>query len=156
MVKDFDSYSVKPSSTVLVSPELLYYFYSTGHPSLSKEHPSTSEWAFAPGESVNVYRDAINGQPTRPEDGLPACIEAVYPGSIEVKLVDGSKEILDCHEYCIWKRFAVGNSVKVVGGVYKGHTGFVDRVSNDNIWIIKKGEIRALDALPNMEVRMAN
>jgi transcription elongation factor len=132
LVKDFGASAVS-STSVFISTEAHSLFLQSPHPSIleSKQRntfPNPAEWQLFPGELVQALSDEgkVIGL------GHVRDVDSMYA---EVELQSGT--LLNLDWYNIEKCIGVGDFVEVVGGVYRGRTGFVDCVDGSDTSIIE-------------------
>ena len=132
LVKDFGASTVS-SMSVFISTEAHSLFLQSQHPTILTNHcsekfPDSTEWCFSTDEMVQVLSDSDPFE----EIGL-GYIHNVNLKGIEVEFRSGELAIFE--RYNILKCIGVGDFVKVVGGMHRGHVGFVDSVSGPDISI---------------------
>ena len=132
LVKDFSA-SIVSSMSVFISTEAHSLFLQSQHPTILMNHcsekfPDPAEWCFSTNEMVQVLSDS---EPFE-EIGLGYICNVNLKG-IKVELKSGKLVIFE--RYKILKCIGVGDFVKVVGGMHRGHVGFVNCVSGPDISI---------------------
>ena len=143
MVKDYDAYSVsiKP---VFISSQHHVLFLNSQHPTILKaKYPPPQEWCFYLEEHVEV----VEGK----HKGKLAHIKGINPELLDVDLDSG-----EGHVQLPWrnvrKHFTIGNFIKVVGGINKERTGFIQGITEHSISIVQKESAKFVHNLSDMEV----
>jgi len=125
---DLDLHSISLNSTG-VPGHILGLFKLSSHPSLTgSEFPRPEEWNFEEGERVTVFT-------SRKE----ATITAVKSTHLEVDLA--TKEGIQALSwYNVRKVFSVGSFVSVTSGQLRGTMGWVERIEDDTVYLLKYKE----------------
>ena len=132
LVKDFSTSTVLFTS-VFISTEAHSLFLQSQHPTILMNHrsekfPNPTEWCCSTNEMVQVLSDS---EPFK-EIGLGYICNIDLKGVV-VEFKSGELAIFKW--YNILKCIGVGDFVKVVGGMHRGHEGFVNCVSGPDILI---------------------
>jgi hypothetical protein len=127
---DLDLHSISPNSTGVPS-QILGLFKLSSHPSLTgSEFPLPEEWNFEEGERVRVRVCSSEKEAT---------IAAVKSTHLEVELAT-NEGIQPVSFYNVRKVFSVGAFVAVTSGPLRGTMGWVERITDDNVFLLKYKE----------------
>jgi hypothetical protein len=125
---DLDLHSISPNFTGVPS-QLLGLFKLSLHPSLTgSEFPLPEEWIFEEGERVRVC-----------SSGKEATITAVKSTHLEVDLAT-NEGIEAVSWYNVRKVFSAGAFVCVTSGPSGGTMGWVERITDDTVFLLEYKE----------------
>ena len=125
---ELDFHSISLNSTGVPS-RILELFNLSSHPSVTRStFPRPEEWNFEEGERVTVC-----------SSGKEATIAAVKSIHLEVDLATNEGiEVVSWHN--VRKIFSAGAFVGVTGGPSKGMMGWVERIVDDTVYLLKYKE----------------